>query len=1486
MYLIVNNFFIKIVPRKNTREQLQSLQTIVDFCSNGDVTVKEVEKRLRRETDKIDRMLIVENLFAVTEGGSTSLADKSQNMVDSIAQGLVETLKNELAESRNIAENQRKRIKDLETEKEEFLESQLHTKHDGVSEMNDVIEHLRKSLVRNIDTSIDGEDTLKVVRRDIGETKKTIRVISDGLDKSYKTIINKMNEVSELKETIKELEEQKRGHTQSIEELHAQKQYLKTQIDHCEAQHRITNDELTTVQRRLTAAEQERKVFSDENSSLKGGKANMQDFCSNLSGQNEKLLTKLKTVQDERDGLFDNLQEQLHRTGELTNDNNELENKLETLENVVAKLRREYQNQTREVSATTRENEDLRISLQDSEQNNTKIRRSVKAIETSNKDLEDQIFQISNDFQKTKNDNEKLRNSQREQQHTIEELREIIEFTTDEKNAVESELKEVSVKQKQTQERNRELSQEIDRDKTVNDKQKTLSSSFEKLLLKFIHQRKQLLSIMKLSNTIKESSFQLCSIQSIEFKNAIDLKFSTEATDKEIDNTFNVLSESISTRFDDINRYESFLNDILEHSKRVSNDQADSCYSTDDVSSCHVPRLDVGGGVRGLNALKVKYRNEYSRDTLNKLSDKIKRAFSIEETDLTGSVSIDVIEKKRKITNRKIQQLKTKLRNRKSIERGLQHKMCHMKKEINSLREDQKMNRLKAAVSCEQLSRRSPPKSLGSSPRNAVGVNVLDLKEELESTRVEIEKLRKTVEEYEDHECKRVVIVKLEPIERRMLSLKEKLELRVNCSLCEQHRADSSVDTLENKVEQISEQREYMLEHMKFTNKRLEVLLNALKGREEANLDSQDINNNTVAELTKLNHHNSPAKQLLSSPSERQSSVNSSPHKMKNNNSTTTMKKAVSILELTKAISITDIHAVDETSAIDAEQRDVIILVKDMNDTMETVLREARSKITDARISTKPVPGRDTDDQNKRTDDESTSSNVGGGVGGKYILEVVPRSQLLKKENEMKRSLENAQQKLDNLSEFLEKREAELKQRDVIIAQLNKEYEALKAEKTDQSGAAISTRDRLIDQYRDTITRLEKENQYLQVVVRELREELLNLQKSLKKEADTQQHQQEFINELNICKASLEKSLDKVAYELNIVRTDRDHLMQTINSLHHIPPPSTAYWYNGGGGVQNYHGYNYNNSGRGISSTYNGGSGYHQENVCYNNGDCGCEMCSFPDFSEQSTAIPFSEDDWASLCDDCTSVHSDTAINCDGVVDEDVVSSSESQKTTTSSRVAKKIKTGEAVVRVKKSYAKETRTRKPMLSPKLTARGNNSNNNGSLSPWKQRDPVEEVSLTGSEFSNRVQGRRELGKNSRHHSYSHHHNHHDNQQQHGENYGRRASFESNSTVMNKQQQRPPSRPVSRNSMSSQQQYDGPPFASANSFQPTSVTNVDDAISAAAHAQNSYYEERGVSSGGGNNENTLSPRDQLATPFLNQTFEKKKKRKSFLNPFGKK
>lgn len=363
-----------------------------------------------------------------------------------------------------------------------------------------------------------------------------------------------------------------------------------------------------------------------------------------------------------------------------------------------------------------------------------------------------------------------------------------------------------------------------------------------------------------------------------------------------------------------------------------------------------------------------------------------------------------------------------------------------------------------------------------------------------------------------------------------------------------------------------------------------------------------------------------------------------------------------------------------------------------------------------------------------------------------------------------------------------------------------------------------------------------------------------------------------------------------MAYELNIVKTDRDHLMQTINSMHRAPP--TGYWYNSGApGMHSFHDpasvYS-NNIGiaeemmpydDGVMASHHGnGLGY------YDNEQCNCQECIAPDFSEQSTAIPFSEDEWASFCgDDCDESSDNEAIGGEG---EDVVSSSESQKTTTSSRVAKKIKTGEAVHRVKKSYAKETRNRKPMLSPKLGGQ-DSARKSGAFSPTtsspvspssklrtKGGDPVESVSLVTRNNDLRVQGRRELGGNMGNMRHSYSHRNHQPRFGGGENNGRRSSLESSSTINQPEQQRP----LSRNSKQ-QQQHDS--ISNYSSFQPNTVSNFDDAISAAAQAQNSYYEGKNL----GTNKN--SPRDQLTAPFLNQNFEKKKKKRSFiLKPFGRK
>jgi len=1235
--------------RRNTKEQLDSLQKIVQFCTTNDVTVQSIQKRLTKEADKIDRMLIVEDLFAVTDeqqNDISSLAEKSKKMVETIAQGLVETLKSELEESKNLAETQRRRILDLEKEKEEFLEDQLNMKNEGVHEMNELVESLRRSLVARTANSAfsDGENNLKVVSRNFSNIKKTFQVVKNGLDKSYKALTNKTNEISELKETIKEIEDQLRARTVANEEQQEEKQFLKTRIDHSETQHRLTIDELNAVQKRLTAADNERRTLFEENRDLKGGKANMQDFCSNLSGQNDKLLDKIKIAQEERDRVFNDLQEHMHRIGELTNDNNELENKIEALENVITKLRREYQEQTREVNILTRESEDLRHSLEDSEQDRMKIRRSMKSVETGNKDLEDQTFQLTNDLQKLKSDNEKLRMCQRDHQQTIEELHDSINVGSNEKTELELELRDIAKKQKELQDTNKTLSHEIKRDKTQTEKRNTLLELYEKMLMKCLHQRKEMMSVYKVDPQKSDhSSLQLCTSQSIDYKNLSDIKCNIETTSQEIDITFNALLETISIKTNDLSRYELFLSDICEYSKRhMTRDvQADSCYSTDDVEPPHVPRFDVSGGLRGLSALKAKYKCQFSHEQLQDLSEKLKRALS--DHGDTDSVDSRVsLKEKRKITNKKIKQLQSNLQGRKSIERNLQNKISHLKKEIKVLKEFHRTHQLKAAASTADLTHinilRSPPRSVHVSPRNP-GINVSDLIADLETAREELRELRTALEKQENENSKRIINISLDPVDNRLTSLKDKLQLRVNCSLCEK-RTDTSVDQLEDKVCQISEQREYMLEHMKFTNKRLEVLLNCLKGRSE---DLSDSNNN----LLDVDTNPSP-EPTVKSPQLQLTPVKK-PYGNHQNN-TSTMKRAVSILELTKAISITDLHEADAQHALNEEQRDVIVLVKDMNENMETVLREARSKINEARVTKKLGNGGEGDSNSATAMGRRNSQ-------GKFVLEIVPKSVLLKKENELKSSLEKAQQKLENLSQFLEKREAELKERDEIIAKLNREYEELKHQATDKADARITTRDRMIDEYRTTIGRLEKENEFLQVVVKELRDELMNFQKSYRQEEETQQHLQEFINELQICKASLEKSLDKVAYELNIVKTDRDHLIKSMNSMNHVPSP--AYWYSGGG-MHNMH------HGGGMLPQY--GANYHGDGFYDDYGGYNAYA-----FSEQSTAIPFSEEDWASICDDCDSLRSEGEPGAEG---EDVISSSESQTTTTSSRVAKKIKTG------------------------------------------------------------------------------------------------------------------------------------------------------------------------------------------------------------------
>lgn len=1386
--------------KQNAKDNLDSLRQIITIAENDDVNMRTLRTRLKKEADKIDRMIVVEDLFSSDKTQTNSnLAEKSQKMVDAISQGLVETLKQELRESRNIAENQRRRIKDLEREKEEFLENQLALKNDGVEEMNELLGYLRKSVLqRTPDGNDDDKSDFNIVKRNFNTMKNLINSMKDGLDKSYKKVASKSSEIIDLNDNIKDRDDQVKQYITQVETLESEKSRWKLKLEQSESQYQLATNELHTVQERLKTLEGERKILLEETQELKGGKENIQTVCSSLSGENENLVQRVKTMQTERDKVFTDLHEQIQKLNQYSIENNELENKCENLELAISKLRREYQDQTREMNILTRENDERKTSLQDVEQEKIKLKRTVKSVETRNKDLEDQMFQLTNEKQKLTSELEKSKKTYESHEETCSELTRKLETSREERGKIEEKIRSVEKEKKDVEEKNKELASSLQQDEELRKKHKLLLSSYEKLLIKLLHQRKEMLELLNLNKTseFKDVFLQVSSTQSVDYKDISQIEKSIKSTVDETDSTFEGVTTAFRRATTDVKLYHNFCTELTNYMKNF--DDPDSCYSTEnDISepALFVPGRDVSDGKRGLSALKTIPKSDH--ELLPKLMNKIRNCMQQGNPDSNREIS--ELKRKLNISNKRVRQLTTKLKSRKTLEASMRNKISHMKKELKVFKESHKTYHANIKNTPS-----SPQHTPSKEQTPFVSVDIEDIIFKLKATEEELKTVRNTLNECTDENCKNKVAEGLEVVDTKLTELSNQLAASSNIRLV-YSESTAEPDDLNERFGILQDQRHYMLEHLTFTNKRLEVLLNCLKGKNDV-----DKNNNNSHEAT------------IQEPVFTKRVLKRVRDSFKSDQAV--MKKACSILELTKAISITDLSELAESKAINEEQREMIVLVKDMNENMESVLREARSNITGPKVD-KVM------DQPQKGAPQTELASSETSKQGEKENELIPKSEFLQKENEMKASLEKAQKKVENLSQFLKQREEEIKERDELIAKLNKEYEELKSKTIDQNDINIATRDRMIKAYANAKKRLEKENEFLQLVVKEVREELLNFQKTYKKEEETQQHLQEFVNELQICKSSLEHSLDRMAYELNIVKRDRDHLMKTVHSM----------------GIQNnYH----NHSWYGETIPMNPGmyNGYHGDQYCPE-----CDLCAFQDFSA-STTLPFSEDEW-----DCTG-------SCDGFESlpsdgeqADVVSSSESQ---TSSRVAKTIRTEEAAEAIKAKnrpdrYArKEKSSGNPLLSPKL------SRSRSKTSPSADvYDNISMASTINSARSGRVQGRREQLL-----------------QGHGpgNNPGiivssRRSSQESSVSSNNSRNRSSPD-VRHRNSFPNNNNLGHP-----NQILKNPVLDIDSAVEMAATSQQQYYEDRNMT--------PISPRNQLVSPFLKTNNEVKKRKKKFL-AFGKK
>jgi len=589
------------------------------------------------------------------------------------------------------------------------------------------------------------------------------------------------------------------------------------------------------------------------------------------------------------------------------------------------------------------------------------------------------------------------------------------------------------------------------------------------------------------------------------------------------------------------------------------------------------------------------------------------------------------------------------LKEKRAIQNGLKNKIMYLKKENRVLKEFQRKHHIEL---CTNKLRRSITTEIDAP--SSSNDTLLGTSDFLKKMQAQIEKyigminpvterLNQQKENDSNGSCQEAVNI-LSEVNHGMTTLHGQIEDHYT-NVCSSGRTVNSVEheKIKSDLVALNKQRKYMLDHMTSTNKRLETLLSVMKG-EEGEVDDMKGPNSEVTSPTSPD--NKKMRQLGSSNPELEKTNHVLTRVRRSFKSDQNiLKSAVSILELTKAISVSDVSQLRDCDAKDEEHLKVLTAVELMNCNMEKVLRETRSNLKHWKDSTRTLVSSEKSESKVSVATETMTTPI-----------------------ELEESLQQAQSKLEELSKFLAKREVDIKVRDEAIAKLKAEYDRLKRDK--EEGLKLDeTKDKLLVEYATTKERLEKENDFLQLVLKELREEFFNVQRAHRSELETKKNLEDHVKELQFSKNSLENSLDKLGFEMSMIQRDRDHLMRTIHYMNSTRSFHGGPWYDD-------------------PLALNAGMLPPQAMITAGPGqDCfypDCDICSMKGPSE-SSAFPFSDDDCecTGSCDEFNSFSSELDVDDEG----NVVSSSESQ--TTSSRVAKKLTTVEAAHAIKSKNRSE-----------------------------------------------------------------------------------------------------------------------------------------------------------------------------------------------------
>ena len=454
-----NNVF-SFFFRENITENLGAFLQMISTTNIETSNTTEWNSHLKAEATRLNRKILTDDIFSFKSIGlNTILTQKSKKIVEEVSQRLADSLKLELTDSRRIIDNQRSRLKDLENEKEELLQTQHWLNEKSGDEVNECLVFLNtilshKKLSININTV-----PISTSQRNIQIVKRLMANFNDNLTALYEKATNKSNEISDLHETITYLNEQLKSTTVRTECLEDEFHVSKKTSEQIKIDYRCSIDKLKTIQNKLCRVEEERNIYYDENMELKSRGIHGQYV--NLNNQDERLLQRVKDVELDRDNLYDDLHEQIKKTNLCSSECKELEYKCEEFEHTISKLRREYIDMTREMNKVTHENEEIKKSVVDSERQHMVLKRDMKSLETSNKDLEDQLFHLTSENEKNKHDYEKITSNLQEYNTIVMELEEKLTICEKDILIIENDLKKERAEKADLEETNRHLRSQL-----------------------------------------------------------------------------------------------------------------------------------------------------------------------------------------------------------------------------------------------------------------------------------------------------------------------------------------------------------------------------------------------------------------------------------------------------------------------------------------------------------------------------------------------------------------------------------------------------------------------------------------------------------------------------------------------------------------------------------------------------------------------------------------------------------------------------------------------------------------------------------------------------------------------------------------------------------------------------------------------------------------------------------------------------------------